>query len=235
MPANEQLEIPCSRWRPLEMVVAGDWACFTRPEMKVERVSYPVMTPSAARGILEAIYWARDVVWKVQEIWVLKPVRWFSIVRSELTKRQSAHKALTFWRKTGGNEFARGSSTFRHTLGLRDVEYLLRADVYSRGGAVERTVAIRDQFRRRLERGAYFHHPYLGCREFTARFWPSSGAEVPISWSESLGLMLYDMQYSASAEALPVPSFFDARIECGILKITSDIVKANSYAPNISR
>jgi len=86
---------------PLSVRVWGDWACFTRPEMKVERVSYPVMTPSAARGILEAIFWKPEFQWRIEEIWVLRPIRYFSLLRNEINTRQS-HRTAQEWERTGG-------------------------------------------------------------------------------------------------------------------------------------
>lgn len=215
---QKQPDPPQLTWPPVEMVVSGELACFTRPEMKVERVSYPVITPSAARGVLEAVFWAPDVIWKVREIWILKPPRWFSIVRSESFTRQSALQALNAWSKSDGHYFIRAHSTFRHTLALRDVEYLLRADVYTESGLPSRAAAIRAQFRRRVARGACFHHPYLGCREFVASFRPAGGNEAPIPWNECLGPMLLDMEYGAPQSA-PSACFFDAEVRNGILRV----------------
>src|SRR6266508_6850254 len=113
---------------PLAVRVWGDLACFTRPEMKVERVSYPVMTPSAARGILEAVFWKPEFRWRVQEIWVLKPIRYTSILRNEVNSRQS-ERAARGWQADGGGYDAAADRAQRHTLGLRDVAYVIAAQI----------------------------------------------------------------------------------------------------------
>src|SRR5438045_4027874 len=105
---------------PVQVKVWGERACFTRPEMKVERVSYSVMTPSAARGVLEAIFWKPEFRWEVRDIWVLNPIRHFSLVRNEVNSKASIPGA--------GGYFADEDRAQRHTLGLRDVAYLIRAD-----------------------------------------------------------------------------------------------------------
>ena len=101
----------------LALKVWAPFACFTRPEMKVERVSYPVITPSAARGALEAIFWKPEFTWVIEEIWVLKPIRYFSIMRNEVTSRASANSA-DMWKKNGGGFYAMDDRAQRHTLGL---------------------------------------------------------------------------------------------------------------------
>ena len=105
---------------PLEVKVWGEFACFTRPEMKVERVSYPVMTPSAARGVLEAIFWKPEFSWQVREIHVLTEIRHFSILRNEVNSKVAASSARSMIEK-GGNYFAEEDRAQRHTLALRDV------------------------------------------------------------------------------------------------------------------
>src|SRR5262249_9157319 len=117
-----------SDFPPVEVKVWGERACFTRPEMKVERVSYPMMTPSAARGVLEAMFWKPEFVWRVREIWVLKPIRHFSIVRNEV-KSVASEKTARSWASEGGGYFADQDCAQRHTLGLREVAYLIRADL----------------------------------------------------------------------------------------------------------
>ena len=111
---------------PLSVKLWGDYACFTRPDMKVERVSYPVMTPSAARGALEAIFWKPEVSWRIEEIHVLNPIRYASILRNEINDRQS-HRAARRWAKSGGGYAASANRAQRHTLALRDVAYVVHA------------------------------------------------------------------------------------------------------------
>lgn len=205
---------------PLEVKVWGEFACFTRPEMKVERVSYPVMTPSAARGILEAIFWKPEFQWRVRETWVLNPIRHFSILRNEINTRQS-HNAD--WIAKGGGYFADESKhrAQRHTLALRNVAYIIRADVdpIEPGEAAE--AKYRDQFRRRVQRGQCLHRPYLGCREFAADFSEPEAEDTPIRVTDDLGLMLADLEYRADGTG--TPKFFDARLENGILHVPQDI------------
>lgn len=200
---------------PLEVKVWGDMACFTRPEMKVERVSYPVMTPSAARGVLEAIFWKPQFRWLVREIAVLRDIRYFSILRNEVNRKASL---------TAGRRIARGSEGYyaeddraqRHTLGLRDVAYVIRADVEVKPGVPDPAAKYRDQFRRRVNRGQCFQRPYLGCREFAASFGPIVDTALPIARSEALGNMLFDMSYGAGRGE---PVFFDAELRDGVLRV----------------
>src|SRR5262245_42567627 len=132
----------------LEVKVWGELACFTRPEMKSERVSYPVMTPSAARGVLEAIFWKPEFRWQVREICVLKDIRHFSILRNEVNNKAVVSTARK-WANSGGGYFAEEDRAQRHTLALRDVAYLIRADVVLALHADADVAKYRDQFRRR--------------------------------------------------------------------------------------
>lgn len=201
---------------PLEVKVWGDYACFTRPEMKVERVSYTVMTPSAARGILEAILWKPEFSWRVREIAVLKPIRTFSILRNEVQRKASPRSDLPF--------YIEDDRTQRHTLGLRDVAYLIRADVVLRPGCRDDPAKYRDQFRRRVQRGECFHRPSLGCREFAADFGPPAPDDLPISEPEAidLGLTLFDLKYCGE-EGPHEPRFFHARLERGVLRVPQEL------------
>jgi CRISPR-associated protein Cas5d len=204
------------QYPPLEVKVWGDLACFTRPENKVERVSYEVMTPSAARGVLEAIFFHKPMQWRVREIVVLKPIRSFSMLRNEVSARMSDRSdgvSITDWR------------TQRHTLGLRDVEYLIRADVHVPPGSTDADPAkYRDQFRRRLDRGQCFHRPYLGCREFAAHFSAPDGAEKPEPITRDLGLTLFDVDYGPRN----VPRFFGAKIDKGVLRVPPEFYEGSA-------
>ena len=201
---------------PLQVKVWGDYACFTRPEMKVERVSYPVMTPSAARGILEAIFWKPEFYWRVRQISVLKPIKFFSILRNEINSRQS-HRSAASWIETGGGFFADEDRTQRHSLVLRDVAYIISADVCPHEPGEMADVKYRDQFRRRVQKGQYYHHPYLGCREFPANFGVLDGSETPIPITDDLGLMLWDMDYEKDGSGKP--RFFHAQIVDGVISV----------------
>jgi CRISPR-associated protein Cas5d len=201
---------------PLEVRLAGEFACFTRPEMKVERVSYPVMTPSAARGALESIFWKPEFCWHVSEIWVLNPIRYISILRNEVKSRQS-ERAAAAWQASGGRYDAQADRTQRHTLALREVAYLVRAHLELRAGLKEDPARYRDQFRRRVRDGRCFATPYLGCREFAATFGERTPADTPIDQSDNLGPMLLDLVYDKSGRARPV--FFEAVLDRGILRV----------------
>lgn len=202
---------------PLAVKVWGDLACFTRPEMKVERVSYPVMTPSAARGVLEGIFWKPQFTWRVREVHVLKPVRYFSILRNEVNSRQKAAAAAA-WGKSGGSYDATADRAQRHTLALRNVSYVIVADVDVRPGG-EDPAKYRDQFRRRVRQGRCFAMPYLGCREFSAEFAEPEGSEAPQPITEDLGPMLLDLDYSGDGSGRGTPRFFRARLENGVLRV----------------
>lgn len=204
----------------LEVKVWGDYACFTRPEMKVERVSYPVMTPSAARGVLEAIFWKPEMRWEVEEIHVLKPIRYFSILRNEVNSRAS-YRAAQGWATNGGGFVATEDRSQRHTLALRDVAYVIRANVVVRDGVGEPSAKYRDQFRRRVENGRCYATPYLGCREFSASFGPPDGTEVPIGSNDELGRMLQNMEYAANGSGHATPVFFEAHLTNGILRVAA--------------
>lgn len=193
---------------PVQVKVWGDRACFTRPEMKAERVSYQVMTPSAARGVLEAIFWKPEFEWRVKSIAVLKPIRHFSTVRNEVNRRLSPDN-------TGFN--VAEARTQRHTLGLSDVAYIISADVVVANGVREDPAKFRDQFRRRVTKGRCFNQPYLGCREFVGFFADVDGSESPINLTEPLGLMLLDIEYKTTPPH--EPHFFQASLTGGVLEV----------------
>lgn len=201
---------------PVEVRVWGPMACFTRPEMHVERVSYPVMTPSAARGVLDSIFWKPEIRWVVEEIHVLAPIKWASILRNEINTRQTDRTARGWQRAGAGGYDVAEDRTQRHTLALRDVAYLIRAQVeVVRGDAT--TAKYRDQFRRRVSRGQCFSQPYLGNREFSAYFGEPVPGESPVDLTDDLGLMLHDLRYESSGRGTPV--FFDAKLDHGVLPV----------------
>jgi len=208
----------------LEVKVWGDFACFTRPEMKVERVSYDVMTPSAARGVLEAIFWKPEFSWQVREIWVLKPIRHFSILRNEV-KNKAVVLTARGWADNGGGYFAEDDRAQRHTLALRDVAYLIKADIVLRRHATDDIAKYRDQFRRRVNRGQRHSMPYFGCREFAGHFGPPDGTEQSIEVTDDLGRMLFDLDYVSDGSGRGTPRFFSARLEAGVLKIPTELYR----------
>jgi len=206
-----------SRYPPVCVKVWGEFACFTRPEMKVERVSYDVMTPSAARGILEAIFWKPEFTWHVEIIEVLKPIRRISLLRNEVKTKASG-------RGQSGRYFADDDRTQRHTLALRDVAYVIRASVALRPHGSEVDPAkYRDQFRRRVARGQCYRRPCLGCREFAAEFGEPSGGEQPIDVTTDMGRMLFDIRYTDDESGRGDPVFFNGRLEDGVLNVPQDL------------
>jgi len=208
------------RWNPVEVKVWGEWACFTRPDMKVERVSYPIITPSAARGVLEAIYWKPECRWRIEEIHLLSEVRWISILRNEVNSRASERTARD-WARHGGGYIASEDRAQRHTLALRDVAYVIRARPVPTTGGADEEVKHRDQFRRRVARGQCFSMPYLGCREFAASFGPVGEGDRPIDRNGSLGRMLLDMDYRDDGSGRATPRFFEPRLDHGVMRVAS--------------
>lgn len=203
---------------PLAVKVWGQYGCFTRPEMKVERVTYPVMTPSAARGVLESIFWKPEFDWQIESIEVLKEIRYFSILRNEVNSVASDRSARD-WARNGGGFFADEDRSQRHTLALRDVGYIIRARIALRAHATDDVAKYRDQFRRRVQAGQCFARPYLGCREFAADFAAPDGSERPIRASSDLGPMLFDLIYPTGAAGPARPRFFTATLDGGVLRV----------------
>lgn len=192
----------------IKLKIWGDYACFTRPEMKVERVSYDVLTPSAARGILEAIYWKPAIRWVVDRIHVLKPIRFDNIRRNEVGSVMSS--------RTDGL-FVEEQRQQRAALVLRDVAYVIEAHFEFIGPEDNNPVKHKEIFERRTRKGQCFHHPYLGCREFPASFELVEG-EVPVSelaGERHLGWMLHDLDFANNMEA----GFFRAMLRDGVIEV----------------
>lgn len=164
--------------------VWGDYACFTRPEFKTERVSYPVMTPSAARGIFEAIMFKPEMRWEIREIRVLNPVQQITILRNEIKDKQGAKPLII-----------EDQRQQRMSMILKDVAYVITAQLMLRPHADASLAKYCEQFERRLSRGQCFHTPYLGTREFSAYFTEAVGDEVPIALAGELGPLLFDIAY----------------------------------------
>jgi len=201
--------------------VWGDYACFTRPEMKVERVSYDVMTPSAARGILEAIHWKPAIRWVVDRIHVLKPIRFDTIRRNEVASKipvGNAERAMKgqpapLWL------FVEDDRQQRAALVLRDVAYVIDAhfERTDRAGDGDTDGKHLDTFNRRVAKGQCFHRPYLGCREFAAFFGPPDDPPAPPvhTGTRDLGWMLHDIDFEAGME----PRFFRAEMKDGVIAV----------------
>jgi len=222
--------------------VSGDYACFTRPEMKVERVSYDVITPSAARAVFDAILWKPAIYWQIKKIEVLKPVKWISVRRNEIGKVASPRS---------NGIIIEEDRQQRAGLFLRDVKYRLHAEFIfvppekrnkvlnpvpewlvdaDEADDQKKSDIRKDEteakyaamFERRARKGQHFHHPYLGCREFAADVRmvdPAADPVTPVSETRDLGWMLYDMDYSEPTNIKPM--FFRARIENGVIIVPS--------------
>ena len=215
----------------IKLHVWGDYSCFTRPEMKVERVSYDVITPSAARGILEAIHWKPAICWVIDRIHVLKPVRFESIRRNELGDCKISHTTVAgaIKRKsTSGlgflidNPYKPNNRQQRATTLLRDVGYVIEAhfELTDKAGAEDSVGKHLDIFNRRARKGQFFHQPCLGNREFPAYFsLIESEADFPSSElalvNKDLGWMLHDIDFANNAE----PRFFRAELSNGVVEV----------------
>lgn len=209
--------------RLMKLKVWGENACFTRPEMKVERVSYDVMTPSAARGILEAILWKPAIRWRVKQIDVLKPVRWESVRRNEVGAVASTDLALKAMRAGRGQLgiYVEAERQQRAGLFLRDVAYTIHAyfELTEKADAGSTVIKFQEMFLRRAEKGQCFNQPYLGCREFSANFEPiyhDKPAPKTIGETRDLGWMLHDIDFSGKE---PMPRFFRADMSNGSIVV----------------
>ncbi|KZE48831.1 type I-C CRISPR-associated protein Cas5 [Brevibacillus parabrevis] len=205
----------------IKLKVWGDYACFTRPEMKVERVSYDVITPSAARGILEAIHWKPAIRWIVDRIHVLQPIRFENIRRNEVESNASARKAAIY---------ASEERQQRASLVLRNVEYIIEAhfEMNDRRGSEESPEKHYNIFLRRARQGQCFHRPYFGTREFPVSFELIEGTPTvpsnPHQGTVDLGYMLYDQsfQLDEKGEVKEVtPYFFRAQMVDGVISVPS--------------
>ena len=204
--------------------VWGDLALFSRPEMKVERCSYDMMTPSAARGILEAIYWHPGMRWIVDRIYLRKPVRFTSIRRNEVKSKISANNVLSVM--NGGDKplfiSSKEDIVQRAAVLLRDVDYVIEAhfEMTDNAGPCDNPGKFKDIVMRRLRRGECYHMPYFGCREFPANFELFEQENVDTAYvgeEKDLGYMLYDFDYSNPEDIQPM--FFRAVLTNGILDV----------------
>ncbi len=199
--------------------VQGDFACFTRPEMKVERVSYDVITPSAARAIFDAILWKPAIRWQVTRIEVLNPIRWINLRRNEVgsvVPVGNVKKAMNgnFHRLALDVEDDRQQ---RAGLFLRDVRYRLHAH-FELLNKDEPPAKYSEMFERRVRKGQCFNQPYLGCREFSCDFrLVDEDGPPPIDETRELGWMLYDLDYSDPQS--PNPRFFNTWMQKGVIEV----------------
>ena len=202
--------------------VSGPFACFTRPEMKVERVSYDVMTPSAARAMFEAILWKPAIRWRVQRIEVLKPIRFINLRRNEVSavvSTRNVQQAMTAGSGTLGL-YIEDERQQRAGYFLRDVAYRIHADVSLVPGCNEPLMKYTEMFTRRASKGQCVNQPYLGCREFAADFHlvtAETPPTTPIGDTRELGWMLHDLDFTHPAD--PQPRFFNAKMVQGVVQV----------------
>lgn len=215
--------------------VWGDFALFTRPEMKVERVSYSVITPSACRAIFEAILWKPAIEWQIKRIEILSPIKWLSVRRNEVGTKLSTRNAQSMMNGKGKNDYAiivDDNRQQRASLLLKDVRYRIYADLSmtDKAGKADNRVKFVQMFERRAKKGQCFYQPYLGCREFSAHFEyvelnknnqpifeNNESSTMPISENQDMGYMLYDLDFSVIDD--PQPMFFHAKMENGVIFI----------------
>ena len=211
----------------IRLHVWGPHALFSRPEMSVERVSYDVITPSAARGILEAIHWKPQMVWRIQRLYVLNPIRFESLRRNEVGSKIPAGKVASAMRARSTEGLALYVDEDRQqraaTL-LKEVAYVIEARVEltakGRADPAESVQKHLEMARRRAAKGQYFHHPYLGTREFACDFALLEG-ELPsphasLMGPRDLGWMALDLDYAPGIEP---PRFFRAHMVDGVIEV----------------
>lgn len=221
---------------PIRIKIWSEYACFTRPEMRVERVSYDVITPSAARGVLEAIYWKPQVRWVVERLHVLKPIQFTNIRRNEVSSKASAagaRKAMSGKLNEPLSLFIEETRQQRAATILRDVAYVIEArfELLDDSDPVEKHYNI---VKRRAEKGQCFHRPYLGCREFPCDFEWVDGSipQSELLGTQDLGYLLHDIEYQPTTEKSSdticghtgqrrnaVPHFFRAVMHNGIIDV----------------
>lgn len=206
------------------MEVWGDYACFSRPEMKVERVSYDIITPSAARGLIESVYWHPGLKWVVDRIHVCAPIRFTNIRRNEVKDTISARKVKTTMEQGRGELYLAAPESIqqRAAMVLRDVRYVLEAhfEMTERAAPGDNPGKFRDIIKRRLEKGQFYHQPCFGVREFPAHF--RACAEIPpcpeeLRGEKDLGWILLDLDYSNPENITPM--FFRAVLRDGVLEV----------------
>ena len=209
---------------PISLEVWGEFACFSRPEMKVERVSYDMMTPSAARGLIEAIFWHPGLRYTIDRIHVCAPIRTMNLRRNEVKSTVSARSARTVMERRKGELYLVTSQDIqqRAALLLRDVRYVIDAhfDITDQASASDNAGKFQDIIKRRIKRGQFYSQPYFGCREFPAQF---KTCEAPppcpeeLTGVRDLGYMLWDLDYSDPENITPL--FFRAALRDGVLEV----------------
>ncbi len=209
---------------PVSLEVWGNYALFSRPELKTERVSYDVMTPSAARGLIEAIFWHPGLRYTIDRIHVCAPIRTMNLRRNEVKSTVSARAARTVMERGRGELYLATPDDIqqRAALLLRDVRYVIEAhfDMTPQAAPGDNPGKFQDILKRRIHRGQFYHQPCFGCREFPAQFrlcrdLPPCPEEL--KGERDLGYMLWDMDYSDPENITPL--FFRAKLVDGVLEI----------------
>lgn len=209
---------------PIRLEVWGDYALFTRPEMKVERVSYDVMTPSAARGILESIFWHPGLKYRIDWIYICSPIRFTNLRRNEVKATVSARSARTVMERGTGDLYLCTPENIqqRASMLLRDVHYVIEAhfDMTDRAAPGDNPGKFQDIIKRRVRKGQFYHQPYFGCREFPVNF--KLCEQIPdcpesLKGERDLGWMLWDMDYTDPENIQPM--FFRAVLRDGVLDV----------------
>ena len=200
----------------------GPFACFTRPEMKVERVSYDVITPSAARAVFESILWKPQIRWRVRRIEVLRPIRFINLRRNEVSAVVSTRNVQQAMNAGRGQLALYVEEERQQRAGyfLRDVAYRIHADLELTARATEPLAKYTEMFTRRASKGQCVNQPYLGCREFAADVrlvTADSLPAVPIPDTRDIGWMLHDLDFSNPAD--PQPRFFNAQMQAGVIDV----------------
>lgn len=206
--------------------IRGDYALFSRPELKTERYSYDVITPSAARGILESVFWKPAIRYVIDRIYVLNPIIFTNIRRNEVSEKLSCDKALTAMNNGSGNLYLASTTKImqRASTLLKDVHYVVEAhfELTDKAGLEDSAEKFYAMILRRLRKGQCFNQPYLGCREFTAqvRLYEEDSKDLQPSYenqNRDFGLMLYDMDFSQDGNIKPM--FYRAQMEKGCIDL----------------
>ena len=209
--------------------VSGDFACFTRPEMKAERFSYHVITPSAARAVFEAILWKPAIQWKITRIEVMNPIKFMNIKRNEINHTISP-RAVSLAMKNNKTDVGVDSACSknrmqRHSVILKDVRYRIFGKILltNKMGLRDNYNKFADTFSRRLKAGKCFYQPYLGCREFSAHFKEIENLdEMPIQKTEDFGITLLDLDFTNSEK--PSPLFYDTKMVNGVINVPNRVI-----------
>lgn len=206
----------------IKMEVWGDYACFSRIELKIERVSYDVPTPSAARGIIESIFYHPGLKWHIDKIYIMNPIRFTSIRCNEVKSKISASKIMKAANGKGVSYIDRNKDIEqRSALMLCDVHYVIEAhfEMTDRANESDNPGKFQDIIKRRLRKGQAYSQPYFGMRQCTTHFRLWEGGEIPtIPETRDLGFMVFDMDYSDPNDIQPM--FFRAKLENGVLDLT---------------